>query len=70
MSQSLCWPAGEWEWIPGQLAAKVSQSWCWTAHQWAGSCHRRVWGCGCPEAGVLCLVGEAGSEARAGSLVG
>ena len=43
---------------------------CWPGDGWVGSCHSRMWGCGFAVAGVHLLVDEAGSKARAGSLVG
>ena len=54
VSWSLCWP------LVGGASAHQTKGWFWSAGRWAGSCHHRLWGCGCPGAGVCPLVGVAG----------
>ena len=58
MSQSRCWPTGEWGWILGQLAngSKGSWSWCLPAGGWDR-------GLGVPGAGVGLQVDSAGASA-------
>lgn len=52
--------------VGGGRGLSWSQSWCWTAIRWVHG----LWGCRCPGPGVHLLVGEAGPESRAVSLVG
>ena len=68
----LCLPAEEWGQILGRLAEgpKVSQGWGWPAGERTGSCHGRLQGYSCLGTDVHLLVGEAGTKARTGWLVG